>query len=94
VYFRMSKSDADLRGPWNQGERWDFVPVTQESGPVDGGDGLATVELSDADAPVLQQMAARTQSRPDGDPLTGAELGMGEGPALADGANGPAMPKK
>jgi hypothetical protein len=42
-------------------------------------------------------MAARTQSRPDGDPLTGAELGMGEGPALADGANGangPAMPKK
>jgi len=39
-------------------------------------------------------MAARTQSRPDADPLTGAELGMGEGPVLPGGANGPVLPKK
>jgi Mn-containing catalase len=83
VYFSMSQGEPDLRGPWNQGERWDYRPLAQDSGPVDGGDGLATVVLGDAEAPVVQQMTARTQSRRDGDPTTGAELGMGEQPDAA-----------
>ena len=100
VYFRMSKGEPELRGPWNQGEKWDFIPMTQDSAPVGGGDGLATVELSDEEAPVLQQMAARTQSMRDGDPLTGAELGSGEVPAdgaadaLLDAAVGPTKPTR
>ena len=75
--------------------------MTQDSAPVSGGDGLATVELSDEEAPVLQQMAARTQSIRDDDPLTGAELGSGEVPAdgaadalLDAGAAGPTRPTK
>jgi len=86
VYFDMSKGDPDLRGPWNQGERWDFRTLAQGDAPVDEGDGLATVTLADAEAPVVQQMAARTQSRRDIDPTTGAELGMGEQALLADAA--------
>lgn len=38
---------------------------------------------TDAEAQLLSQMALRTQSNPTSDPLTGAELGMGEA-ALAD----------
>jgi Mn-containing catalase len=96
VYFRMSKGDVEQRGPWNQGERWDFVPVTQDSQPVDGGDGLATVSVGDDEATLLQQMATRTQSNPEGDPLTGAELGMGEGrdTEIAPAAGGPPLGSK
>jgi Mn-containing catalase len=85
VYFKMSDGEDTVRGPWNQGERWDVVPLSQTAEPVGGGDGLATVKVSDADAQVLQQMAARTQSRRDIDPPTGAELGMGEQPAGLNG---------
>jgi Mn-containing catalase len=84
VYFDMSKGDPDLRGPWNQGERWDFRTLAQDDAPVDSGDGLASVSLTDAEAPVVEQMAARTQSRRDTDPKTGAELGMGAQGSLAD----------
>ena len=44
---------------------------------MDGGDGIASVTLGDAEALVVKQMAARTASRRDIDPPTGAELGMG-----------------
>jgi len=89
VYFSMSSGEPERRGSWNQGERWQYVPLTQDSAPVDGGDGLATVELSSADAPVLQQMAERTRSNPEADPLTGAELGSAEGQAMSpDGTLG------
>ncbi len=90
VYFRMSQGEPEMRGPWNQGEKWDFVPLTQDSAPVDGGDGLATVELSAEEAPLVRQMAARTQSFRDGDPLTGAELGADE--AALDGGLDPLSP--
>jgi Mn-containing catalase len=75
VYFRMSSGEPENRGPWNKGEQWDFVPVTQQSQPVDGESGVASVQLPDADAQTLRAMAARTMSDPDSDPLTGAELG-------------------
>jgi Mn-containing catalase len=80
VYYNLSQGPGDMRGPWNQGELWDF-----ESGPadrltaVDGGDGMADVELSEDDAVLDAQMTARTASEPSGDPVTGAELGAGEG---------------
>lgn len=64
--------------------------MTQESEPVDGGDGLAVVDLDAEDAEVLQQMAARTQSNPTVDPMTGAELGMGVQPDGADFDDTPA----
>jgi Mn-containing catalase len=79
VYYRTSQGEEENRGPWNQGEKWEFVPLPQNSEAVDGGDGLAVVAVADEEAQVLKQMAARTMSDPSGDPLTGAELGMAGG---------------
>lgn len=74
VYFNMSTGDGEQRGPWNSEPNFEF----REAAPaVDGGSGLAEVGLDEDDTLLLQQMAARTRSDPDEDPLTGAELGTG-----------------
>ncbi|MDR5798041.1 manganese catalase family protein [Caballeronia sp. LZ008] len=75
VYFNMSKGD-DARGPWNEGGDWQFVQDPQPA--VDGGDGTATVSVSEQDVQVLQAMASRTASDPSADPTTGADLGAGK----------------
>ncbi len=75
VYYNLSQGEGDLRGPWNQGPEWEFVEVPQPA--VDGGDGMASVELSKAQQKVVQQMAVRTQSDVSVDPVTGADLGSG-----------------
>jgi Mn-containing catalase len=75
TYFNMSQGPGDERGPWNEGANWDFV---DKPGPaVDGGDGEASVGLSVPDATLVKTLAARTASRTDEDPTTGAELGAG-----------------
>ncbi|MCM2462511.1 manganese catalase family protein [Pseudomonas sp. CG7] len=75
VYFNMSQGEPTVRGPWNQGEDWEFVenPVPA----VDGGDGLASVQLSEKDEALLMDMKARTMSNPESNPTTGADLGSG-----------------
>ncbi|WP_208601599.1 manganese catalase family protein, partial [Caballeronia fortuita] len=75
VYFNMSKGD-DARGPWNEGGDWKFVEDPQPA--VDGGDGTATVTVTEQDVEVLQAMASRTASDPSADPTTGADLGAGK----------------
>ncbi|CAL8481550.1 manganese catalase family protein [Caballeronia sp. S22] len=75
VYFNMSKGD-DARGPWNEGGDWEFVEDPQPA--VDGGDGMATVTVSEEDVQTLQSMASRTASDPTADPTTGADLGSGK----------------
>src|SRR5690349_10678046 len=74
VYFNMSNGEGDLRGPWNQGERWNFVEQPTPCGPdgSNGAPGEVSVSLGAEEAPVVQAMAARTQSLRDGDPMTGA----------------------
>lgn len=74
-YFNMS-GEPNVRGPWNQGEEWEFVESPEPA--VDGGDGSASVTLSADDADVLAAMKMRTQSDPDADPVTGADLGSGK----------------
>ncbi|MBD8613666.1 manganese catalase family protein [Pseudomonas putida] len=74
-YFNMS-GEPNVRGPWNQGEEWEFVESPEPA--VDGGDGSASVTLSADDADVLDAMRMRTQSDPDANPITGADLGSGE----------------
>jgi Mn-containing catalase len=77
VYYKMSQGDeAETRGPWNEGGDWVFVEDPQPA--VDGGDGLATVNVNGADVKVLQAMAARTASDTSADPKTGADLGTGQ----------------
>jgi len=77
TYFNMSQGEGDMRGPWNQGEQWDFVDDRAKQAAVDGGDGSASVKLSRADAAIAQKVVARTMSNPASDPTTGAELGQG-----------------
>lgn len=77
VYFNMSKGEGDIAGPWNTGDQWKVVQA-DDAQAVDGGTGLPTVQVTDAEAALVSQMALRTRSDPTADPLTGAELGMGE----------------
>lgn len=76
-YFNMSQGDGDMRGPWNQGEQWEFVEDREQQAAVDGGDGSATVKLSREDQALEKKMMKRTSSDPSSDPTTGADLGAG-----------------
>ncbi|WP_334187507.1 manganese catalase family protein [Noviherbaspirillum sp.] len=75
VYFNMSQGDGDLRGPWNQGDQWQFVSNQSEIAAVDGGSGEASVKLTTAEMAVVEKTAMRLKSDPTANPQTGAELG-------------------
>jgi Mn-containing catalase len=78
-YYAMSQSDdkgdGKISGAWNSGEAWEVVKDRKKQVAVDGGDGTASVQLSEADAELLITATERTESRTDADPVTGAELG-------------------
>ena len=78
-YFNMSQGAGDMQGPWNTGPLWEQVDDREQQAAVDGGDGTASVTVSPTEKQALDQAAARTASRTDIDPLTGAELGAGPG---------------
>jgi Mn-containing catalase len=77
VYFNMSQGGPEIAASWNSGDDWEHISDPEQQMAVDGGDGSATVELTAEEAITLEQMAARTMSDPEADPLTGAELGSG-----------------
>src|SRR3954447_20907867 len=79
TYFNMSQGPGDMQGPWNTGPLWQKVDDREKQAAVDGGDGTAQVAVSQTDKQALDQAAARTASRTDVDPTTGAELGAGPG---------------
>lgn len=78
-YYDMSQGEGDARGPWNEGEQWEFIDDREQQGAVDGGDGSASVSLGERDAAAFQAFAARTASDADSNPVTGADLGAGPG---------------
>src|SRR3954471_24791753 len=78
-YFNMSQGAGDMQGPWNTGPLWERVNDREQQAAVDGGDGMASVTVSQTEQQALDQAAARTASRTDIDPPTGAELGAGPG---------------
>jgi len=79
-YYDMSQGDGgDKQGPWNTGPQWEVVKDRAQQAAVDGGDGSASVKVSTSEDELLNQMSARTMSRPDADPTTGADLGAGPG---------------
>ncbi len=78
-YYDMSQGEGDVRGPWNEGEQWEFIDDREQQGALDGGDGSASVSLGELDAAAVQAFAARTASDPDSNPVTGADLGAGLG---------------
>ncbi|MBC9033887.1 manganese catalase family protein [Sphingomonas sp. JC676] len=79
MYVNTSQGDGDMEGPWNSGEQWDRIDDVLKAIPMDGGDGLATVEMKKEDLAVMTQLAARTISDPTANRTTGAELGAGPG---------------
>ncbi|MGI9107836.1 MAG: manganese catalase family protein [Pyrinomonadaceae bacterium] len=80
-YYNMSQGDGDARGPWNEGEQWEYVDKREAQGAVDGGDGTATVKITKQEETLLKTAAARTSSSVDVDPTTGADLGARAGAA-------------
>lgn len=83
-YFNMSQGDGDMRGPWNSDDNFEYVTDGDQEIPADEGDGLPTVQLTEDEAMTLSAMAVRTQSDPDSNPITGAELGQEGGMAMDD----------
>jgi manganese catalase len=75
----MSQGEDDRQGPWNSGEQWEVVSDRKSQAAVDGGEGDARVKLSRQEEQLLSKAAARTESRADAKPLTGADLGPGPG---------------
>jgi Mn-containing catalase len=76
VYYDLSKGSEEIRGSWNTGGDWEFVTNPEEQVAVDGGSGEASVELNAEEEATLVNLALRTKSAPDQNPMTGAELGM------------------
>jgi Mn-containing catalase len=91
LYVNTSQGDGDTTGPWNSGPQWERIDDLALTMPIDGGDGLATVALGEADMAVATKLALRTQSDPAIDPETGVDLGAGPGAGrMTDGDNGAA----
>lgn len=82
VYFNLSRGPGEQEGPWNQGGEWQRRDDGEELMAVDGGEGDAQVMLEPEQEAALDQFSARTASVPDGDPLTGAEIGSSSDPTL------------
>ncbi|KQW80752.1 manganese catalase family protein [Brevundimonas sp. Root1279] len=78
-YFDMSQGDGNARGPWNEGEQWEYVEDRDAQAAVDGGDGGAVVKMKPAEAKPVMAFAERTASDPASNPITGADLGAGPG---------------
>ncbi|HEY3668578.1 MAG TPA: manganese catalase family protein [Polyangiaceae bacterium] len=78
-YYDMSQGNGSPRGPWNDGEQWEFVEDREQQMAVDGGDGGATVGLTEQERSALLAAAKRTSSDLTGNPLTGADLNPGPG---------------
>ncbi len=83
-YFNLSQGPGDARGPWNEGEQWQFVADPEQMAAVDGGSGDASVDVSTEEKQLLDQAAMRAQSKM-GDPTTGADLGAGPGAGSTKG---------
>jgi len=79
LYVNTSQGPGDAEGPWNSGEQWKKLDNIEESIPLDGGNGMASVTLKKRERDAVEAMAERTISDREGNPLTGADLGAGPG---------------
>ena len=79
VYVNTSQGEGDRTGSWNTGAQWTVVEDVVGNLPVDGGDGHADVKLHHTAEKAIEAMKMRLMSRPDINPITGADLGAGPG---------------
>jgi Mn-containing catalase len=82
-YFNLSKG-GDVRGPWNQGDQWEFIDDSDMEKSA-SGDGGASVKLGKDEEALYKKMAKRTASKTAGDPTTGADIGAGPGAGSTKG---------
>ncbi len=66
TYYDMSQGEGNARGPWNQGDDWEFIDELDDMAPVDQGDGSASVRISKKDEVLLKAAALRTASHANG----------------------------
>lgn len=85
LYVNASQGPGDMEGPWNTGGQWKKQDDIVGNLPLDGGDGLATVGLSDGEMRDVKSMATRTMSDRTTNPTTGADLGAGPGAGATTG---------
>lgn len=86
IHFDMSQGAGNVRGPW-RGELWEVVDDCDEQAAVDGGDGSASVVLTEQRELALAALSERTKCDPASSPLTGAELGAGLGAGATSAKN-------
>ena len=79
VYVNASQGEGDVTGPWNEGEQWERIDDVADNLPIDGGDGVASVQLGERDMTDFAAMTGRLASDPNASPTTGADLGGGPG---------------
>jgi Mn-containing catalase len=79
VYVNTSQGEGDMTGPWNSGDQWERIDDLEQTMPIDGRDGTASVVLGDQDQAALAQLMLRSKSDTGRDPTTGADLGAGPG---------------
>lgn len=80
VYVNTSQGEGDMRGSWNSDANFNYISDREQFLAMDGGSGLPEVKLSAEEKRALDQMARRTASDPNADPVTGAELGSATKP--------------
>ena len=73
-HFNMPPGEGDACGRWGSESNYELLQVEVA---VDGGSSLPTNGLNEGDAALLLQLSAHTRSKPNEDPLTGAERGGG-----------------
>ncbi len=61
LYVNASHGEGDIRGPWNEGGDWKRLDDVEANLPLDGGDGLASVGLTQPEKADLASFAARTE---------------------------------
>ena len=72
AYYNMS-AGGEVRGSWNSDENFQYVAEPLPA--VDGGDGMASVQLPAEQQAAVDALTARTASDPQVNPVTGAEIG-------------------
>ncbi len=75
MYVNASQGEGDLRGPWNSDTHFEYLADPLAHIPVDGQEGVPSVQLNPAEKAAVEAMALRLASDPSADPLTGADLG-------------------
>jgi Mn-containing catalase len=80
VYVNTSQGEGDMRGSWNSDANFNYISDREQFLAMDGGSGLPEVTLGTDEKHALNQMARRTASDPNADPVTGVDLGSGKKP--------------